>query len=136
MANYVLHARSNYFRVRDPKRFERWCRYFGLECWTGKEIPGSEDLAYAIAADDGDGWPSTHPETDEELDFDAELSKHLDPRDIAILYQIGNERLRFLSGHASAIHADGRAVHVGLHTIQDLARAIFGDEVTITEACY
>lgn len=134
--NYTLHARSNYFRVRDPKRFERWCRYFGIEFWTGKEIPASDDLAYAIAAADGNGWPSMHPETDQEYDFDAELGKHLDPRDIALLYQIGNEGLRFLSGHATAIHADGRAVHVGLHTIQDLARKEFGDQVTITEASY
>lgn len=136
MPNYVLHARSNYFRVRNPKRFERWCRYFGLEFWTDKEIPDCEDLAYAIAADDGGGWPSSHPETDEELDFDKELAEHLDPRDIALLYQIGNEGLRFLSGHATAIHADGRAVHVGLGDILALARKEFGEEVTITEAYY
>jgi len=134
--NYTLHARSNYFRVRDPKRFKRWCRYFGLDYWTGKEIPGSEDEAYAIAADNSDGWPSTHPETGDEFDFDAELAKHLDPRDIALLYQIGHEGLRFISGHSSAIHADGRAVHVGLHTIHDLARETFGNEVVITQACY
>lgn len=134
--NYTLHARSNYFRVRDAKRFERWCRYFGLEFWTGQQIPDSKDLAYAIAADNGEGWPSSHPETDQEFDFDTELAKHLDPRDIALLYQIGNEGLRFISGHSSAIHADGRTVHVGLHTIHDLARQTFGEGVTITEACY
>lgn len=134
--NYVLHARSNYFRVRDAKRFERWCKYFGLEYWTGKEIPDSEDLAYAIAANDGNGWPSSHPETDDDFDFDTELAKHLDPRDIALLYQVGNEGLRFMSGHASAIHADGRAVHVGLHDILDLARKEFGEGATITEAEY
>lgn len=134
--NCTLHARSNYFRVRDPKRFERWCNYFGLAFWTGKEIPDSNDLAYAIAADDGNGWPSMHPETSADFDFDSELRKHLDPRDIALLYQIGHEGLRCLSGHATAIHADGRAIHVGLHTIQELARKEFGDEATITEACY
>ncbi|HEX2842166.1 hypothetical protein [Hyphomicrobium sp.] len=134
--NYVLLARSNYFRVRDPKRFERWCSYFGIEYWTGKEIPDSEDLAYAIAADNGEGWPSSHPETGHEFNFDEELAKHLDPRDIALLYQVGNEGLRYISGHASAIHADGRAVHVGLHTIQDLARKEFGEDVVITDACY
>ncbi len=136
MANYVLTCRSNYFRVRDPNLFERWCSFFGLEYWTGKEIPDCEDLAYAIAQTEGQGWPSWHPETDDEIDFDAELAKHLDPRDIALLYQVGNEALRFISGHATAIHSDGRTVHVGLNTIHDLARQAFGDNVTITEAIY
>ena len=135
--NYVLRTRSNYFRVRDAKRFERWCRFFGLEYWTEKhKAPECDDDFYAIAADDGEGWPSSHPETDQEIDFDNELRKHLDHRDIAILFQVGNEGLRFISGHASAIHADGRTVHVGLQTIYDLASKEFGDEVTITEACY
>lgn len=136
MANYVLTCRSNYFRVRDPKRFERWCSFFGLDHWTEKSLPGCEDDFYAISNDNGDGWPSSHPETDEELDFEAELSKHLDPRDVAILMQIGSERLRFVSGHASAIHADGRAVHVGLQSIYGLAQQTFGDKVTITDASY
>lgn len=136
MANYVLQARSNYFRVRDAKHFERWCAYFGVEYWTERKLPDCDDDFYAIANDHGDGWPSTHPETSDTFDFDSELSKHIDPRDIAILIQVGSENLRFISGHASALHADGRAVHIGLHTIHDLARETFGEGVTITDTSW
>jgi len=101
MANYILQARSNYFRVEDPKRFERWCRYFGLTFWSEKKLVDSPDLFYAIAADDDCGWPSHHPEADIGIDFEEELRKHLDPRDVAVLMQTGAEGLRFISGYAT-----------------------------------
>lgn len=133
--NYVMQCRSNYFRVRNTKRFLRWCSFFGLEHWSWID-PANSKPFYAIANDNGDGWPSSHPETNDEVDFAAELRHHLDPRDIAILFQTGAEGLRFITGYAEAIHADGRSVGVGLHSIYDLARQTFGEGVTITEASY
>lgn len=134
--NYTLQARTNYFRVRDPKRFERWCRYFGLQFWKEQKIAGCTDMFYAVGNDGGEGWPSTHPETDEELDFETELTKHLDPRDIAVSIQTGAEGLRFLDGYAVAVHADGRTVQMQLSDIYEKAQQVFGQQVTITEAVY
>jgi hypothetical protein len=134
--NYTLQSRTNYFRVRDPKRFERWCRYFGIRFWKEQKITGRDDIFYALGKDDGEGWPTTHPETDEEIDFETELMKHLDPRDIAVSIQTGAEGLRFLDGYAVALHADGRTVQVQLYDIYEKAQMVFGPRVTITEAVY
>ncbi|WP_414463294.1 hypothetical protein [Hyphomicrobium sp. DY-1] len=66
MANYVSICRSNYFKVKDEKRFLRWCAFWGLEHWT--DTPkGLEGTFHAIARDDGEGWPSSHPETYEDI---------------------------------------------------------------------
>lgn len=136
MPNYELKARSNYFRVRDAQRFERWCRNFGLQFWTDHKLPGCADMFYAVSADNGAGWPSQNMIADvyQEIDFQAELRKHLDPRDIAVLYQTGDEGMRYLTGVATAIHADGRAVSVNLDNIYDRARETFGEALTLTAA--
>lgn len=135
MANYVSICRSNYFKVKDEKRFKRWCAFWSLEHWT--DLPkGLEGTYHAIADEDGEGWPSSHPVTNEDIDFHAELQKHLAPDTIAILISATHEGLKFVGGHASALHADGRAEYLSLHEIHDMARTAFGPDVTITEATF
>lgn len=134
--NYELQSRTNFFRVRDAKRFERWCRFFGLRFWKEQKIAGCDDLFYAIGKDDGEGWPTTHPGSDQDIDFESELRQHLDPRDIAVSIQTGAEGLRFVDGYAVALHADGRTVQVQLYDIYEKAQMVFGPRVTITEAVY
>lgn len=135
MANYVSICRSNYFKVRDDKRFIRWCAFWGLEHWA--DTPkGLEGTYHAIARDDGEGWPSMHPETCADIDFEAELQKHLLPETVAILVSADHEGLRFVGGHATALHADGRSEYISLRHILDKAREAFGPDVTITEAAF
>jgi hypothetical protein len=82
MPNYVSVCRSNYFKVKDEKRFKRWCAFWSLEHWT--DTPkGLEGTYHAIANESGDGWPSSHPETYDDIDFEAELRDHLAPDTIA-----------------------------------------------------
>jgi hypothetical protein len=136
MANYYAFTRSNYFRVQDPGKFEEWCEHLCLEFWT-KQIDGMGEC-YGITADTGDccGWPFCDWENDRELDLARELAGHLDPRDVAILFEIGSEKLRYLVGRATAIHADGSAVHVSLNDIYGEAVREFGSDFNITEARY
>ncbi|WP_414462475.1 hypothetical protein [Hyphomicrobium sp. DY-1] len=135
MANYVSICRSNYFKVQDEKRFIRWCAFWGLDHWT--DTPdGLEGTFHAIANENGDGWPSSHPETGDDIDFEAELQQQLLPETVAILVSADHEGLRFVGGHACALHADGRSEYISLRSIQDKARDVFGPDITITEAIF
>ena len=136
MGNYYATTRSNYFRVKDAKAFEAWCRKRSLDFWS-KSIA---DLGgcYAITADMGDcdGWPSYDSLLDIEFDLTAELAGHLDTRDVAILFEIGAEKLRYLNGVATAVHPDGKTVRVMLDEIYIRARKAFGANLTITPGTY
>jgi len=136
MANYCATTRSNYFRVKDAAAFEAWCNERNLKFWT-KMIDELVDF-YAVSADTGDcaGWPSYDCDTDDEFNIADELAPHLDPRDVAILFEIGSEKLRYLTGYATAVHADGRTVCVNIQDIYELARNTFGPALGITEATY
>ncbi len=136
MANYCATTRSNYFRVKDAAAFEAWCNERNLDFWT-KPIDDHGDF-YAISADTGDcaGWPSYDSDADDEFDIAGELANHLDPRDVAILFEIGSEKLRYLNGYAVAVHAGGRTVSVSLRDIYKRARNAFGPALGITEATY
>lgn len=136
MANYTAAARSNYFRVKNPKAFRRWCDRLNLDIIQPDE--GGPEPFFAITPSDDDTgcWPSFHPESDEEIDINHEFAPHLDPRDVAILMQSGHEKLRYITGFAIAVHADGRTLSISLHDIYDRAREEFGQDLSITEAIY
>lgn len=135
MADYFATARSNYFRVKDAAAFEDWCAEVSLQFWKG-DAAGS----YAICPDEDsyDGtWPSIGADTDEDdLDQDhlfTALSRHLASGHIAILIEVGNEKLRYLGGYALAIDGDGRKVEISLDDIYDKARHAFGTDAIITK---
>jgi hypothetical protein len=71
------------------------------------------------------GWPDyvLDEKRDEAIEIDVfeELARHLDARDVAVLMQIGSEKLRYLTGEAVAIHATGRITRVSLNDIYDQA---------------
>jgi hypothetical protein len=132
MANYEATTRSNYFRVKNRTAFKKWCSKRGLEFWTKDDKkPGP----FAISGNDG-YWPSSDPETGDEIDIMTELAHHLDPRDIAIFFEVGYEKLRYLVGCATAVHPDGRSVSVNLNDIYERAKAEFGSQMSISEAEY
>lgn len=133
MANYYATTRSNYFRVKNTEAFLDWCSERSLEHWAG----GRENF-HAISADNGDysGWPSWDHAEDHEIDFAAELAEHLDPRDVAVLLESGSEKLRYITGVATAVHPNGETVTITLADIYKEAQEAFGDDMTVTEAIY
>jgi len=138
MANYYATTRSNYFRVRDAEAFKAWCADLNLTFWT-KEA--GSDTYYAITSDTGDscGWPSQRWEGDDdcgdyvEIDLHGELANMLHPENVAVLFEIGSEKLRYLVGVATAVHPDGRLHSVNLADIYEEARCAFPG-VNVSEA--
>lgn len=135
MANYTAAARSNYFRVKNTKAFRRWCKAFDLDIVMPDEL-GPEPFFAITPASDSGCWPRFHPDTDAETDIHHELAAHLDPRDIAVLMHAGHEKLRYITGFATAVHADGRCITISLQDIYSRAREEFGQDLSMTEAIY
>lgn len=134
MANYYASARSNYFRVKDSKVFEAWVESIpGLGIFT-KEI--GEETFYAIYDNGGDscGWPSYEFENDRDIDLTAELAEHLVEGEVAVLIEVGAEKLRYLVGQAVAVKSDGEILCVNLNQIYEVVAENWGIETT--EATY
>lgn len=135
MANYIATARSNYFRVKNAEAFKAWASEV-LVSWRARE--GTDH--FMIYADDSDGWPAGvyDDEGNETRDFNlvTELATHLTDTSIAIVMEVGAEKLRYLEGWAVAVNAKGETVGIALRDIYQEAAEHFGDAVEITEATY
>ena len=133
MANFYGSSRTNYFRVKDEAAFEAFAEKY--RCQVIRDVAGRVGLLPGDWTDDGT-FPSYDPDEDEELDFLGMISDHLAEGSIAIIEQVGAEKLRYLSGYAEAIDHEGERVSVNISDIVDKARARFGDKADITDASY
>jgi len=136
MANYYATARSNYFRVYNAASFEAWCNKRHLDFWTKQFDDVGKRYAISLGQDCEGGWPNYEIEQDAEIDFFAELAEHLDKGDVAVLVEVGSEKLRYLIGEAIAVNSKGRMIRVTLDEIYDKAVAELGPDVTVTPATY
>ena len=136
MANWYGSARSNYFRVKDSDTFLNWANGRGLGVFKNEE---SRDLFAIYGGDhtDDGSWPSYDMEGDTEIDFVAELAQHLPKGQVAVLMEIGAEKLRYLTGVAIAVNHKGRVVELTLSDIyRKAARSFHVAESEITQAVY
>jgi hypothetical protein len=135
MANWYGTARSNYFRVKEEGEFLKWADGRGLGVFKNEE---SRDLFAIHGGSTEDGsWPSYDMEADIEFDLVAELAQHLSKGQIAVLVEIGAEKLRYLTGMAIAVNPKGRVVELTLSDIYSKAsRAFRIAESEITQATY
>jgi hypothetical protein len=136
MANWYGTARSNYFCVRDRDAFLKWADSRGLGVFTNEE---SRDL-FAIYGgehtDDG-SWPSYDMEGDTDIYLVAELAQHLPKGQVAVLMEIGAEKLRYLTGVAIAVNHKGRVVELTLSDIyRKASRAFRVVETEMTQATH
>jgi hypothetical protein len=120
MANYVGYARSNYFRVRDEAAFLRWVETLpGVVARREDGNPGR--FALLVEAGDDGGWPSRRHsegmEEEEDIDLHAELAGHLAEGDVAVLDEVGAEKLRYLVGYAVAVNHRGEKLAVSLDDV-------------------
>jgi hypothetical protein len=140
MANYYATARSNYFAVKDEMTFRQWAESIGLMVFepTHANVTSDGIRRFAIAPGDGDecGWFCTryNEETDEhdEVDVPRELAAHLRDGEVAVLMEVGSEKLRYLRGYASAINSAGKSVHISLEGIYKIATKL-GTKITRAE---
>jgi hypothetical protein len=140
MANYYATARSNYFAVKDEMMFRQWAEFAGLKVLepTFEKTTADGIPRFAITPDNGneDGWPSHryNEETEEydEVDVPAELAAYLKDDEVAVLMEVGNEKLRYLRGYATAVNSSGKTVHMSLEGIYARARKL-GANITHAE---
>ena len=137
MANYTATARSNYFAVKDAEAFKEWCATRGLDVWQGSDDNAARfAIAPGIQSDCG-GWPELKGDENEPADDLCEsLAQHLREGEVAILLELGHEKLRYLVGAATAVHSSGRRIDLTLAEIYTQAREAFGEAAVITEANY
>ncbi len=119
MADYHAKTRSNWFSVKDLGAFQDWLN--SLESELMIDIDGSDNTVCffgecSIPTFDNDG---------EEVDFKGVLATHLSDGECAVIFEIGNEKLRYLTGYAVAIAYTGETVELGLHDIYKKAQEAF-----------
>lgn len=135
MANYICSARSNYFKVKDVEIFKNDVGMFPVSV---HEKAGT--FCITCEDPDGGGWPSHwyDDETGEfqEVDFFAEVSKHLAVGEVAVFMEVGAEKLRYLVGQAVAINSRGEQRWVNLESIYDLAKELTDTPEAISYATY
>lgn len=136
MANYIAVARSNYFKVKDQAAFEEEARLYNL---TVREAVRDQGQGSVMIHPDQDGdcggWPGFiwDDELEEDIEFDLHgwLAGHLVDGEVAVLEEVGFEKLRYLVGVAVAVNSRGETRSVQLGDIQELALQL-GDSVTDT----
>lgn len=128
MANYYANARSNYFAVKDVEAFKA-AMPSEIGVWTDNQ--GLARVAIFAEGADGNGWQS-HEYADDlsdegvEIDLPALIAPHLLDGEVAILMEVGNEKLRYLIGHAVAVNSKGKTTEIDLSMIYELAEKQLG----------
>ena len=138
MANYEAMVRSNYFRVKNESAFRMEidrmayievrtddteaellmiCRY------DGDSLPGWYDM---------DEYGSYYDDEPPEIDWVDFFSRHLEDEEVAIIMEVGHEKLRYLTGVATAYNNKGETEYVSLGLIYELALKL-GKYVTEAE---
>lgn len=138
MANYLAACRSNYFRVKNPKDFEDWCDHIPtLAC---REVDKENMYMLYVDCPDGSGWPAYlwHEDTGEETELDlvAELSEFLFEGQIAILEEVGYEKLRYLHGSSVAVNHLGETITISLTDMYSRIANQWPNVGPPTECCY
>ncbi|RMH32061.1 MAG: hypothetical protein D6690_14510 [Nitrospirae bacterium] len=123
MANYIALCRSNYFAVRNPDDFRQFCQDWGLGCISKKDTDTAQEL-FGFVNNDG-GIPAFRYDSKtndfvEDTLFEH-LAGHIQPGWVAIVQEVGFEKLRYLVGYAVAVSCDGELETVALSNIYALA---------------
>ena len=140
MANYYSTARSNYFAVKDEMMFRQWAEFVELKVLEPDHSNRNADgiQRFALTPDDGDGsgWPTQryNGETEEydHIDVCGELATYLKDGEVAVLMEVGNEKLRYLCGYATAVNSKGETASLSLDGIYRLAGKL-GTNITRAE---
>lgn len=138
MATYMAVARSNYFTVKDLPAFVQEATRYGL-CVKHPTSDAQQHRGLVMIHPKDGGWPDVlWDEEDDDgnpLDFDAAawVATHLVEGSVAVLQEVGFEKLRYLVGYAVAVNSAGETRSVSLEDLDEQAAAL-GEHVT--EAAY
>jgi len=141
MSNYCATARSNYFAVKDEAAFRQWAGGLQLAILKDSSPPKIDDGTPRFGITPGDesdwgGWPTVRHDhqtgEDEDIDIHDELSAHLADEEVAVLMEIGNEKIRYVTGTAIAVNNKGETARVDLDAIYAAATNL-GKTITSAE---
>lgn len=123
MADWYGSARSNYFKVRDNEAFK---------VFISSNLPSmiaehdTTDNTWWIRADDYGNGGLNWTIYDEDLNSDDsvnaidEFASHLHQGEVAIFFEVGAEKLRYITGNALAIAWTGDITEINLNDIYEL----------------
>ena len=129
MADLYSSSRTNYFKVKDRIAFEMFAEKYSCE------IIEDDEGRVGLLPGDCNTFPNWDDDIEEELDFLLLISKHLVEGSVAIILEIGAEKLAYIYGWAEAIDHTGNRVTINISDIVDKARAKFGTQADITDTC-
>lgn len=132
MANWTGSARSNYFRVKDEQAFREALSALDITVSTN-----DERKVCLLSQDEYGGWPNwitaeTIDEEDVEVDVAEIVAGHLAAGEVAILIEVGAEKLRYLTGIAVAVNDRNEQRCIDLEDIYEVAKEL-GDNVTVAK---
>lgn len=130
MSEHVGHARSNYFKVKDMTAFRAWIQSLDLDFTTDIDDP---DAIALLSETEHGTWPYKNKEDEEIPDFALALSEHLAPGQVAVLMEVGHEKMCYLTGYATAINDKGKRIDIALSDIYKMAREKFGVDISAAE---
>lgn len=135
MANYYGHGRSNYFKVKNAKKFQKWASE-----WQDIEVAQKNGLFAIFSECESGDFPQSKNGYDgneaSDKDFISSLAPFLAKHSVAVFMHIGNEKMRYLDGYAAAINAKGEIRMISLYKIMDLAMELTEKSADITQPEY
>jgi hypothetical protein len=129
MSSYEAMASSNYFRVRDLRRFRTAVAATRLPLRIESAIEGG-DILLRLTCEAADGWPKRTADGWYDFDVADFVAPHLADGWVAIFEEIGHETSRYVNGYAVAVNNLGQKREVGLYEINDLAKQL-GEHITV-----
>lgn len=136
MANYYSKGRTNHFAVKDPEAFQAEVTPLIEE---GEVIREERDGVDGFILLFSEGIPSEiwNPEDEEmeepiQLDWENIIAPHLVDGEVCVIQEIGWERMRYLTGYATAFNNKGERESISLSSIYDQAKEL-GTRITWAE---
>lgn len=149
MASWYGHSRSNYFKVKNAKKFQEFCDKWGAKMITNKFLLDEKNkavkkldpllkeryaeegtLLHGLTGDDEFGglpsclWDDDGNEKANFDDFLKELATHLADSWIAVLQEVGAEKLCYITGVSIAINSKGEQRNINLDNIYKEAESL------------
>lgn len=144
MANYCCAVRTNYFRVKDAGKFRTFFENVAgcedsVKLWEEKADDGSVLFGFGCYG----GIFGIRDDEDEDADYDVAyddfidgLQKHVAEDDAVIILEAGNEKLCYLTGHATIITSDTVAGADMISAAIEIARKNLGNKEYTTRTEY
>lgn len=141
MANYYEQCRSNYFKVKYLEAFKAFLKSFEptltlIEDGDRVGFLAEEGLPSYRVAEEDDDEDGDRGDDEDGVDFFPELAQHLQDGEVAIITGCGYEKMRCMTGFATAVNSKGEIQYVSIEEIYDRAKTLTDRPGDITRAEY